>query len=174
MTRRGAFPGSFNPPTTAHLQIAETARHHHGLDQVDLIVSRVAIGKETVAIPRFEDRVAVLERVAAVRPWLSVVVVDAQLIAELAAGYDVVVMGEDKWEQIQDAAYYGGSEAERDDALGRLPVVHLVERDPDGVSSTGARSGRTEWMAEEAAAFDADTGAWSDPARYARWLASRR
>jgi hypothetical protein len=41
---------------------------------------------------------------------------------------------------------------------------------PDGVSSTAVRTGRTEWMAPEAAEFDARTGAWTDPARYERWL----
>ena len=39
------------------------------------------------------------------------------------------------------------------------------------VSSTAVRAGRREWMAPEAAAFDEATGAWSDPARYARWRA---
>ena len=41
------------------------------------------------------------------------------------------------------------------------------------VSSTAARAGRREWMAPEAAAFDAATGAWSDPDRYARWRSAR-
>ena len=36
------------------------------------------------------------------------------------------------------------------------------------VSATGARTVEPAWMAPEAAAFDARTGAWTDPARYRR------
>ncbi len=43
--RRGAYPGSFNPPTVAHLAIADAARRRLGLDRVDLIISRDALGK---------------------------------------------------------------------------------------------------------------------------------
>jgi hypothetical protein len=39
------------------------------------------------------------------------------------------------------------------------------------VSATSVRAGRREWMVPEAAAFDERTGAWSDPGRYARWIA---
>ena len=44
----GVYPGSFNPPTTAHLAIAEAARTHHRLDRVVLSVSRSALAKEDV------------------------------------------------------------------------------------------------------------------------------
>ena len=180
----GAFPGSFNPPTVAHLAIADAARQQWGLDRVDLVVSRVALAKEHVAHPRLEDRVAVLERVAATRPWLGVVVTDAQLLADIAEGYQVLVLGADKWVQIQDPQFYGGSEAARDRALARLPALAVVPRPPhavtgvdllalpDGlaaVSSTAARAAARHWMTEEAAAFDDETGAWSDLDRYMRW-----
>ena len=36
--RLGVYPGSFNPPTVAHLEIALTAREHHGLHRVDFAV----------------------------------------------------------------------------------------------------------------------------------------
>ena len=45
------------------------------------------------------------------RPWLGVIVTDAQLITDIAAGYDVVVMGADKWAQVRDPAWYDGSVA---------------------------------------------------------------
>jgi hypothetical protein len=38
-----------------------------------------------------------------------------------------------------------------------VPPEHLE------VSSTAVRAGRKEWMVAEAAAFDAETGAWSGP-----------
>jgi hypothetical protein len=41
-----------------------------------------------------------------------------------------------------------------------------VAEDVAHVSSTLARAGRLHLMVPEAAAFDARTGAWSDPARY--------
>jgi hypothetical protein len=180
--RRGAFPGSFNPLTLGHLAVAEAARVQYQLELVDLVVSRVALAKETVERPRFEDRVAVLQAAAATRPWLGVVVTDDQLIADIAAGYDVVVMGADKWAQVVDLAFYGGSTKARDAALARLPAVAVAPRPPfavpDGVlvlevshdaSSTAVRDGRVDWMAPEAAELDRSTGAWSDPERYDSW-----
>ncbi|HZD67105.1 MAG TPA: hypothetical protein VE152_13495 [Acidimicrobiales bacterium] len=196
MRRVGAYPGSFNPPTVAHLAVADAAREQCHLDQVELVVSRVALAKEQVARPVLADRVAVLEQVAARVPWVSVVVREAQLVADLAEGYDVVVLGADKWAQVLDPAFYGDSTVARDRALSRLPEVALVARPPHrlessppgigpirvraltvpdaaGVSSSGARAGRRAWMVPEAAAFDAATGAWSDPDRYEAWLAGR-
>jgi hypothetical protein len=175
----GAYHGSFNPPTVAHLAIARAAQERYGLERVDLIVSRLALGKEDVGIPTFADRVAVLERMAVTRPWLGVRVTDERLIADMVLGYDLVIMGADKWAQVNDVAWYG-SEADRDAALARLPLTAVVPRPgyptpehaltidvPPEVSSTGARAGTIEWMAPEAAAFDHETGAWTDPERYA-------
>ena len=85
------------------------------------MVSRVALGKAAPAGPRFEDRIAVLDAIARNRPWLGVRVTDAQLLVDLAAGYDVLVLGADKWAQVVDPAWYDGSIAARDDALARLP-----------------------------------------------------
>ena len=184
--RTGAYPGSFNPPTVAHLAIAEAAVEACRLDRVDLVVSRSALGKDDVDVPRLEDRLAVLREVGSTRPWLGVVLTEHRLLADIAAGYDVVVMGADKWAQVLDPSWYG-SVAERDSALARLPEVVVAPRHdhrPDGVvllevpdhhlvvSSTEVRNGRSEWMLPEAAAFDVRTGAWSDPGRYSRWIAA--
>ena len=187
MRRRGAFPGSFNPLTLGHLAVAEAARTQSQLDRLDLIVSRVALAKEGVERPRFGDRVAVLHAAAATRPWLGVVVTDEQLIADLAAGYDLVVMGADKWAQVVDPAFYGDSVDARDAALARLPAVAVAPRPPFEVpddvvalhvshdaSSTAVRDGRVDWMAPEAAEFDRASGAWSDPDRYEEWLRDGR
>ena len=183
----GCYPGSFNPPTVAHLAIASAARSACALDRVDLVVSRVALAKESVDRPRFEDRVRVLEDVVSTRPWLGLVVSEAQLLVDLAAGYDVLVLGADKWAQVLDPVFYGGSGALRDAAVSALPRLAVAGRhglplpssatelslpaDVAGASSTGVReAGRLEWMAEEAAAFDRATGAWSDPERYDAWV----
>jgi len=180
----GCYPGSFNPPTIAHLAVAEAAHSQCGLTRLDLVVSRVALGKAAPAGPRFEDRIAVLDTIAGSRPWLGVRVTDAQLLVDVAAGYDVVVLGADKWAQVVDPAWYDGSIAARDAALARLPEVVVAPRPPwpvppgrdlllledmhHPVSATGARTVEPAWMAPEAAAFDAQTGAWTDPARYRR------
>lgn len=182
--RRAVYPGSFNPPTVAHLQIARAALEAGGLDRVDLALSRRALGKEGVDRPSFADRVTVLERVVAARPWLGLVITEAQLLVDIAAGYDAVVMGADKWVQVNDPIFYGGSAAARDDAVARLPRPLVAPRgdhpvpagyalpvaeDLGGISSTAARAGTTAWMAPEAVDFDTATGAWTDPDRYDLW-----
>jgi hypothetical protein len=44
--------------------------------------------------------------------------------------------------------------------------VLKLDDDHRHVSSTAARDGRVDLMLPEAAAYDAATGAWSDPDRY--------
>lgn len=181
----GAYPGTFDPPTVAHLAIAAAALEQGGLGALHLVVSRAPLGK-TPSVPSFSDRVAVLSQVVASRPRLSVVVTDHRLIADVVSGYDAVVMGTDKWAQVVDPGWYGGSAAARDAAVASLPrlllavrggdpvpadlpagaVVLSVPADHGLVSSSSVRAGRREWMAPEAAEFDALTGAWSDPGRY--------
>jgi hypothetical protein len=180
----GCYPGTFDPPTVAHLAVAEAAVAAAGLARVDLVVSRLPLGKEDRVVPTLADRLDVLRQVAADRPWLGVAVTDHRLIADLAAGYDVVVLGADKWRQVHDPAWYGGSTDARDAAVARLPRVLVAPRagdHPPGVellpvdeahhhvSATAIRAGdpgAMAWMLPEAAAFDARTGAWSDPGRY--------
>jgi nicotinic acid mononucleotide adenylyltransferase/predicted RNA-binding protein with PIN domain len=159
------YPGSFDPLTVAHLAIAEAAVHRAQLDDLDLVLSRVALGKEHGGHSALEERVAAIERAARARPWLRAKVTDDTLIADIARGYDVVVMGADKWAQVRDPAWYDGNEAVRDDALGALPRVLVVPRpgfdtadaevlDIDEelthVSSTRARAGEHHLVAPEA------------------------
>jgi nicotinic acid mononucleotide adenylyltransferase len=182
--RVGVYPGTFNPPTPAHFEIAAAARRQHGLDRIDLAVSRVALGKEDLERPLFEHRVAVLRTDAAAHEGLRVLVTDDRLIVDIARGYDVVIMGADKWAQVNDSDWYE-SPAERDRAVAGLPDLAIAPRPgyrvparylldvPDElaqVSSTAARSGRRDLMSPAAARFDEETGAWTDPDRYERWL----
>ncbi len=164
----GCYPGSFNPPTIAHLAVAEAALRHAGLDRVDLVLSLVALGKEEVEAPSVDERRAVLTQVAATRPWLGVAVTDRRLIADVAAGYDAVIMGADKWAQVLDPRWYGGSAEARDAAIARLPRVLVAPRAGDRprgvelldvpdhlgeVSATAVRSGATHargWELPEA------------------------
>jgi hypothetical protein len=172
--RVGVYPGSFNPPTIAHLAIARAARSAHELVRVDLAVSRIALAKERVVHPPFDQRVAAIRAVVEAEPGLGLVITEAQLIADISEGYDVVIMGADKWHQVMDPRFYGDSERARDAALLRLPAVAVVPRPPlevpadlvldipdeiAEVSSTAVRDGgRHDWLAPGAAAV------------YRRWL----
>jgi hypothetical protein len=161
----GVFPGSFDPLTTAHLAIAEAAVAAHGLARLDLVISAVALDKEHGGHAPVAERIAAIEAVVAGRPHLRAATTDAQLIADIAEGYDVCVVGADKWHQLHDVRFYGGSAAARDAALARLPVLAIAPRhgvelpaevahlvldvDPAHaeVSSTAVRRGREEWRA---------------------------
>ena len=153
-----AFPGTFDPPTIAHLAVAEAAWRACGVERIDLVLSLDPIGKE--AASALDRRLAVVREVVAGPPWLGVAVTDARLIADVAAGYDVVVMGADKWAQVLDPSYHT-SEDEWRASLARLPRVVVARRgdqpiegdvlvldvDLGDVSSTAVRQGRTEWRA---------------------------
>ena len=160
----GVYPGSFDPLTVAHLAIAQAAQNTARLDRVDLALSRVALGKEDRAHSSVEARAAAIRRAARARPWLAVAITDAQLIVEIATGYDVVVMGADKWAQVRDPAWYDGDSDERDRALAALPRVlvaprpgfdvvgaEVLEIDPEHahVSSTRTRSGEHHLVVPE-------------------------
>ncbi|MEM7288444.1 MAG: hypothetical protein AAF480_19030 [Actinomycetota bacterium] len=163
---RGVYPGTSNPPTIGHLAICEAAIEHHGLTGLDLVVSRNPLAKAVVERPTLDERVDVIEASTAHLEIVRVVVTELRLIAEIAAGYDVVVMGADKWHQVNDPVFYE-SEDHRDSAIDSLPTIAVARRgqDPvppdlrlevpghiDEVSSTGARTGRSDWMTAEAIA----------------------
>ena len=160
--RAGVYPGSFDPPTIAHLGIAVMAKRAANLDRIDLVVSRQALAKESADHAPFDLRIAVIEASIAHAPWLKLVVTDKQLIVDIASGYTAVLMGADKYEQIKDVQFYS-DEAARDAAMAALPLVIGPNRTgapplPDTavvltlppklmeVSSSGARNGRSEWM----------------------------
>jgi hypothetical protein len=168
--RLAVYPGSFDPPTVAHLAIVAAARAH--VDEVRLVLSEVALGKEDLA-----GRTPVADRLAVLRAdGLSAAATDARLVVDIVteAGADAVVMGADKWAQVIDPVWYG-SAAARDAALARLPTVLLAERagadvgdlpvtvvvldvDPAhaDVSATRARAGEVDLMAPAARA----SGLW--------------
>ena len=161
---RGAYPGTFDPPTIAHLAIAEAACRQCALDRVDLVLNRDPLGK--TGIRPLRERIQMLEAVAATRSWLHVAVTDHLHLADIAGGYDVLILGADKWGQVLDVAFYESAEA-RDDAVARLPTLAVAPRQglavPDDcvvlnvelsdVSSTAARDGRIDYVVPEARQF---------------------
>lgn len=159
----GVYPGSFDPLTVAHVEVARAAVEQLRLDRVDLAISRSTLGKSHLGEHTVASRVAALERAARSRPWLGVVVLDASLVVDIATGYDAVVMGADKWAQVTDPAWYGGSAEARDAALAALPRVAVAPRGelvvppellltvPEHISEISAsavRDGRTDWAVE--------------------------
>lgn len=186
MATVAAFPGSFNPPTIAHLAIAAQSRVQFGVDRVDMIVSRRALAKEAVELPLLPHRLAVLEETAAELDWLAVRMTDLQLLADIAQDYDLLIVGADKWWQIHQLEWYE-SAAARDRALARLPPtavvprhgfenpphrqLHLDDVTLHHVSSSRAREGERSLMVPAARRFAEKTGAWVDSDRYQRWLA---
>ena len=121
------YPGSFNPPTIGHLEIVRSAIEHLSLSRIDLAISEVALGKENVKAPSIDDRLNILQGSVSGISGAHVVRTSKQLIADIAEGYDVVVLGADKWAQLQDLAFYK-DEAHMRDCLGRLPRLAVAPR----------------------------------------------
>jgi len=161
---RGAYPGTFDPPTIAHLAIAGAALEQCGLERVDLVLNREPLGK--TGMRSLDDRLAMLDAVTATRPWLHVAFTEKLHLADIATNYDVLILGADKWSQVLDVAFYD-SAAARDDAVARLPTLAVAPRQglevPDecvllrvdfsDVSSTAARGGRLDYVVPEARTF---------------------
>jgi nicotinic acid mononucleotide adenylyltransferase len=163
--RRAVYPGSFNPPTIAHMELSAVVRDQRNVDVVVWTLSRQTLGKDPEAKPTIKERTAVLRAIAARRYWLEVQVTDAQLLSDIAHGFDVLIMGADKWEQINSLEWYPDAKA-RDEALASLPEIAIGPRPPhrapqkhlvdlsgvEHVSSTAVRAGNHELMLPEARA----------------------
>lgn len=162
----GVFPGSFDPLTVAHVAIADAAVAAFGLDRLDLVLSSVALAKEHGGHAPIDDRLAAIDALRGDRPALRGRVTELRLIADIAEGADVCIVGADKWHQLHDVGFYGGSTERRDAALARLPRLAVVPRagvalpalgpgavvlgvDPSvaEVSSSAVRARRGEWRA---------------------------
>ena len=166
----GVFPGTFNPPTVGHLAVAEAAVAQFELERLDLVLSEAPLDKHGNGdLLPLAERVALVRSAVGARAWARVCTTAHQLIADIARGYDLVVMGADKWAQVCDPRYYDGDPAARDAALEALPQVAVAPRGdwpvPDDrrldvapwvaeVSATAVRAGRGEWHAAPPA--DAD------------------
>jgi nicotinic acid mononucleotide adenylyltransferase len=158
----GCYPGTFNPATIAHIAIAEAAWQQCGLDRVDLVLSRLVLGKESLDVPSVDERAETLRALLTSRPWIGVSVTNSQLLSDIATEYEVLVMGADKWAQINELRWYESDEHRRS-ALAMLPTLAIAPRPPFevpphaielatsrqlwGVSSTAVRDGAHHWGA---------------------------
>lgn len=160
--RRAVFPGSFDPLTVAHLAIIDAVLDQCDVDVVELVFSRLTLGKERAGQRAAEERASDAARLIGDRP-VRLTVTDAQLVADIAEGSDLVVVGADKWAQMIDPHFYDDDPLACDEAIARLPHVVIVPRPPHavpddvtvlrvpptiaGVSSTAVRAGRDDWAA---------------------------
>lgn len=118
--------GSFNPPTTAHLNLCDGALSQPDIGAVWLSLAVHTVDKEQVSGAALEDRLCMLEMLVESRPGVGVVLCNRGLYVEQAAalrralvrsGQELVfVVGFDKILQILDARYY----ADRAASLGEL------------------------------------------------------
>jgi nicotinic acid mononucleotide adenylyltransferase len=161
---RACYPGTFNPPTIAHLAVANAALVQLDIDEVVFVLTERTLGKDDAQLPSARHRASELRSLSNKR--FDAVVTDQSLLAEIAQGYDWLIMGADKWEQINEVRWYGDSAERRDAAIQALPSVAVVPRPPFGVpnhlvrleiaehfaevSSTAVRSGRQDWHANPA------------------------
>jgi nicotinic acid mononucleotide adenylyltransferase len=169
--RRGCFPGSFDPLTIAHLRIAEAVIAHHLLTTLTFVVSERTLAKEDSNQPSAELRAENIRQRITERPSLQAAITPHQLLADIALGYDLIVVGADKWIQIHEDRWYEDTASKRA-TLAHLPFVVVIPRPPYSVddlraydhdpgfsilelrdptiaeiSSTAVRNGRTEWLA---------------------------
>lgn len=165
---RACYPGTFNPPTIAHLAVAHMASEQLGVDQVVFVVSLQTLGKDETALPAPAHRAELLKSLTERHGnRFDVEVSPASLLVDIAAGYDWVIVGADKWEQINELQWYGYEAQRRDEAIAALPNIAIVPRPPfavpdhregrvvlriadrfSDVSSTAVRGGRHDWRAK--------------------------
>jgi nicotinate-nucleotide adenylyltransferase len=165
------FPGAWNPPTVAHVDIARMARHQ--ADEVIWILPRAFPHKEFEGVG-FDDRRAMLETVAR-NGGFSAAVSDGGLYAEIAAeareffgsqAEIALVLGRDAAERI--AAWDYGAPGFFDDFVSRyrlLVAARAGEYEPAGhhrqrISSLPMESSWDEVSSSEVRRRIADGSDW--------------
>jgi nicotinic acid mononucleotide adenylyltransferase len=129
------FPGSFNPPTTAHIALLKQAQEfaHRQQETLQLYAafSKHTVDKESVERPLLLDRVMLLERLLRNRlPQVGIMLFNRGLYVEQAEAMRrsfprvrriLFLIGFDKIVQILDPRYY----QDRDASL--VELFHLAE-----------------------------------------------
>lgn len=149
------FPGTFNPPTIAHIEIALAALEQLQLNRVDFALSRKALNKVDPDLTPLDLRLKAIATLVKSYPRLGLVYSDRQLIVDMSEGYEYVILGSDKYHQLHDQRYYESRKALLA-GLARLPTLVIAPRgesappntisldlssDLSTVSSTLARAG---------------------------------
>jgi nicotinamide-nucleotide adenylyltransferase len=114
------LPGAFNPPTTAHLALAEASLRAIPDAQLSFTLGTTTINKEQIERATLLDRLLVLDQMARRVGNLGVMLTNRGLYVEQAAAARAAfpqltdlyfVVGYDKIEQIFDARYYHDRDA---------------------------------------------------------------
>lgn len=134
------LPGSFNPPTSAHLLLAERALGD-GFDTVVFVLARTTAGKQNTGLI-LEDRILMLQSIVPPRGAIAVTSASlycdqAEAAAQAFGRADLAILtGSDKLEEIFDASWYGA----RDESLSRLFRFARLVVAPRGNGADGARA----------------------------------
>jgi len=107
MRRTAVYPGSFNPPTVAHVHIAECVIEQLNVDVVYFTISSMTLGKDDARLDPIDDRLDELTMLFSDHPQFEARETSSSLIADIAEGFDVIVVGADKWLQVVDPVWYG-------------------------------------------------------------------
>jgi nicotinamide-nucleotide adenylyltransferase len=147
--RVGLLPGSFNPPTNAHVALAAAGRAA-GLACVYYVLAERTVDKEQVTGIPLADRLALLARlgdgVASVERGLYVEIARA-MGAALPGAELVFLVGHDKIVQIFDPKYYQDRGAALDElfALASFLVAPRGDADQDELAELLARPENQRW-----------------------------
>jgi nicotinic acid mononucleotide adenylyltransferase len=168
-----ALAGTFNPPTQAHLALLEAARAA-GADAVTFVVAVVSIEKEQLSAALLEDRLALLDQIAA-RLEAGLVLTNAGLYAEQAAALRTLlptatrlsfILGADKVLQIFDPRYYHDRDAALEQLFAQadLLVVPRAELESEAIARFLATPPAARWRHA--------VTLLSPPASLDRWLSA--
>lgn len=150
--RLALLPGSFNPPTNAHLALAAAARTSGQVDAVSYTLASRTVNKERVEGAALADRLLLLDRIVRERDGEGVVLVNRGLYVEQAkiarttwpALRDLgFVVGYDKIVQIFDPRYYDDYRAALD-TLFDLAFFLVAPRADSGSADLHALLSRPE------------------------------
>ncbi len=142
-TRVGVLAGSFNPPTLAHLALADSALAHGAVDAVLWVVSRVTVDKEAVTRAPLAARLTTLAALTERRDHDAAGLIAGGLYADQARMLRAAlphltdlafIVGYDKIVQIFDPRYY----ADRAAALNALFTRARVLVAPRGAGDAAA------------------------------------
>lgn len=160
----GVLPGSFNPPTDAHLALAEAALASGRIAGLEYLIATRTVNKERIEGASLPDRLLCLEAVAGGRPGEGVLLVNRGLYVEQAALIrgawpNLVqlwfVVGFDKIVQIFDPRYYADVDAALDQLFAKAAFL-VAPRGGEGADDLAALldTGRNRRFADRVQLLD--------------------
>jgi nicotinic acid mononucleotide adenylyltransferase len=154
--RVGLLPGSYDPPTVAHVALAEAALHDH-VDLVALVYSVRTLPKEGEAHPPLlneAQRIEALVRIAAAHPGCAAGLISHGLLADQAAAARTrfpeadlfLVMGSDKLLQLLDPKWYRDRDATLASLFAQARALYAVRTgDAEAIGETLAAPQNDRW-----------------------------